>query len=256
MTESPQGADEGLPSLVEALGRRAAPHLMRARWLFRSATGSEDDRLKAEQEFGAVLARTYLQAMPGRMSPLNQRFLDQLGRKLTVRLSNRKRHIRLIGSTEAEIEAFAFPGGYIFISQGLLQSCRLNEDEVAFVAAHEIGHVVKGHAVKRMMSSTLLRAIARSRLSRTPLTRTVAGLAESLMANSYSRDQERAADLFGMRLTLAAGFNPRGAVALFERLMQANPQEIPTYFSSHPPLAERRDIAEEAAAALEKKPKP
>ena len=129
-----------------------------------------------------------------------------------------------------EPNAFALPGGYIFISRGLLVLAN-NEDELACVIGHEITHAAKRHAAAQQ---ALLRA--QSRLAM-PFMR-----AKQLSA--YGRDMEREADEGGQILAAAAGYDPRGMSTFLASLgqmerMRTGAARVPTWFDTHPTSIER-----------------
>jgi Zn-dependent protease with chaperone function len=143
--------------------------------------------------------------------------------------------------TQAEqAGAFALPGGFLYVTRPLLEMCRFDEDEVACVVGHEMGHVVHGHAMERITSQLLSSAATRAaRIPRGLLTQWIMGTGINLFHSVYSQDRELEADEFGARLAAAAGYDPRGAIRALERLREAEAQgglPLAEYFSSHPPL--------------------
>ena len=141
--------------------------------------------------------------------------------------------------------AFAAPGGFIFITRGLLAMMR-NEAELATVLGHEIGHVTARHSVS-MMSKAQLGQIGLGVGS--IISPTVAQFGElaagglQLLFLSYSRDDERQADDLGYRYALTQGYDVREMVKVFVSLQQtsklAGDSPIPNWLSSHPYPAER-----------------
>jgi predicted Zn-dependent protease len=147
--------------------------------------------------------------------------------------------------------AFALPGGPIFVTRGLLALVR-SEDELAGVLAHEIAHVAARHTVRQVTAATPLgvvfglpAAIVGS-VSR-PLGDLVAlpgALVAGLALSAYERDQEYEADRIGAELTQAAGFAPLGLARLLERLAREEALDGPgpsplSFFSSHPRTPDR-----------------
>jgi predicted Zn-dependent protease len=147
--------------------------------------------------------------------------------------------------------AFALPGGPIFVTRGLLALLR-TEDELAGVLAHEIAHVAARHTVRQVTAATPLgvvfglpAAIVGS-VSR-PLGDLVAlpgALVSGLAMSAYGRDQEYEADRVGAELTQAAGLAPLGLARLLERLAReealhrTEPSRL-SFFSSHPRTPDR-----------------
>ncbi len=152
---------------------------------------------------------------------------------------------------EGMINAFALPGGKICITRGLISKMR-NEDELAAVLGHEIGHVTARHAVSAHARSTLVGlgvAGVGAALSGVGLGQPgaqLAGLAGNVLLMSYSRDQERQADELGYQYMTRCGYNPRGMVELFGIFRQEeknSPGAIAAFFSSHPLTDERISTA-------------
>ncbi len=158
-----------------------------------------------------------------------------------------------------EPNAFALPGGYIYVSRGLLALIN-SEDELANVLGHEIGHVLARHAGRRMSVSAPLAilsgiAAAATGMVSPALGGVVSGIGQvtgGLLLASYSRDQEREADRMAMELSARAGWNPEGMSHLLrtlERDEDARPEQQRqlSFFATHPRTAER--VATTAAAA-------
>jgi len=148
-----------------------------------------------------------------------------------------------------EPNAFALPGGYIYISRGLLTLAN-SEAEVANVIAHEIGHVAARHAAQRDTAAkaatvmTIIGIVAAAAASGDG--RAVGGtqfLSQGLLA-AYSRDQERESDRIAIELTSRAGIDPGGMARFLKQLdnstrLQTGASRIPGFFDTHPATPER-----------------
>jgi len=160
-----------------------------------------------------------------------------------------------------EINAFALPGGFLFVYSGLLKAAT-EEDQVAGVVAHEIGHVAARHWASQMTKASLLN-YATIPLIFVPMTYPVY-LGVSLALNfgvplaflKFSRNDEAEADYLGLQYMYKAGYDPNSYVAFFGRIMEEErrqPGSVPKIFQDHPPTPERIVKAEEEIKQLPKR---
>jgi predicted Zn-dependent protease len=163
-----------------------------------------------------------------------------------------------------EPNAFALPGGYVYVSRGLL-SLLNSEDELAGVIGHEVGHVMARHAVRRVTAATPFAVLfglpaAVLGVVSPGVGGVVAGagtLVGGVVLAPYSREQEREADRLGMELAAKAGWEPGGlssalrTLARASRLSGQDPARS-SFFSTHPAIAERVEDTGRAAGALTK----
>jgi predicted Zn-dependent protease len=157
-------------------------------------------------------------------------YVDELGRKLLRGIPRRGFQYEFSVVDQFEPNAFALPGGYIFISRGLLALAN-DEDEIANVIGHEITHAARRHAASQQ-------ALARHM---NPLS---VGYLRAASLASYGRDMEREADRGGQILAAAAGYDPTGMstflkdLGQMERLLLGHAR-APTFFDTHPGSRER-----------------
>ncbi|HXN05490.1 MAG TPA: M48 family metalloprotease [Nitrospiria bacterium] len=152
------------------------------------------------------------------------------------------------------INAFAVPGGYIFIYDGLLGKMT-GPDELAGVLSHEIGHVKKDHFFKEDAQANIfsIAGIVAALLTREPAALVAGQLASESSHLSFSREHEREADSVGLRMLNRAGYNPLGLKKFFNTLREYekfNPSLVPAYFSTHPVSEEREMNMEVLSRAL------
>lgn len=153
------------------------------------------------------------------------------------------------------LNAFACPGGFIYIHKGLLD--KLNDDELAFVFGHEIGHVAARHAVKRIQANLgfqmiLALVFVGAGEAGAETAQSVADFSSTLynlVSLGYSREDEYLADKLGIKYASLAGFDPQGALSALEKLKQEGGLNVP-FLSTHPPIDERISKAKEQVAAL------
>ncbi len=165
---------------------------------------------------------------------------------------------------DAKVNAFALPGGYVYITRGLL-SIAADEAEVAGVLGHEIGHVTARHTAQRY-SATMATNIglqvlgAIGSIAGVPGTGQLASIGAQLALQSYSREQELESDLLGVRYISRAGYDPDAMAGFFHKLKartvledkmsnRADSTEKLNIMSTHPLTSERIIEAEKLAAA-------
>jgi len=148
------------------------------------------------------------------------------------------------------INAYAFPGGTMGVTRGILLSIE-NEAELAALVGHEIGHISARHTSSRMSKQTLtgLAVAGFGILLATQVDKDsmalalgLGGVAAGLLLANYSRDDERQADALGLEYMVKAGYNPKGMVGLMDMLQglgKKEPSMIEQMFSSHPMSTER-----------------
>jgi predicted Zn-dependent protease len=185
-------------------------------------------------------------------------YISELGARLLAAAdSGSRRDIDFFVVQEDTINAFALVGGHIGVHSGLIQVTQ-TESELAAVVAHEIAHILQKHQARMQAgmgraSMTSLAALALAILasrsggaSGGQMTEAAAATATALQMQSmldYTREHEREADRVGLTLLERAGFDPRGAAAIFERLLRANRlneyKGAPSYLRTHPLSTER-----------------
>ncbi len=160
-------------------------------------------------------------------------YVERIGKKLLRALPRRDFAYRFAIVDQMEPNAFALPGGYVFVSRGLLALAN-TEDELACVLGHEIIHAARRHSQQQQVIARSLPGIS------LPSSR-----AKTLAA--YGRDMEREADELGQRLAAAAGYDPMGMSTFMRRLDQRERLLIgaprnPTFFDTHPGTRERARV--------------
>ena len=208
-------------SLFYNLGKATNQRTKKLQWVWQSLTGSESDRIRAEEAVGEQLFRTQL-AEAERIESQKLQTLEALLQQLSQRLRNRHRNFQVALIHEEQPNAWVLPGGFITMTTGLYHLTQGHCGELAFVLAHEMAHVVRGHALQRLLSNAAMKSALR-------LVRG-GGLARSLLKQagvqfierSYSREQEFEADELAIKIMEAANFSRSSAVQLFERFCGAN----------------------------------
>jgi len=234
------------------LGRRFAPHLLKARWIGAALAGTEDERVEAESRMGASLANAFAREVLLEPDGAAAGRLGDVTGRLRARLRNRQRVFRVACMQFPEVNAVAFPGGFIYVSRSLVDLCEDCDDELAFTLAHEMGHVVQGHAARRFLTDSILRALATRMRSVTSQRQALWTLVTGLLKKQYSQRQETEADRFAVHLMASAGFDAAAATAFLRRLsvVSDGPSVLGQYFSSHPSFAARIRCVEEARSLV------
>jgi len=148
------------------------------------------------------------------------------------------------------VNAFALPGGPIFITEGLLGRLR-TEGELAGVLGHEIGHVIARHASERLAKQQLTQGLISAVVvgSGDYTSAQIAQLAGSMINMKYGRDDELESDALGVRIAFEAGYDPRAMAGVMEILAKASSgSQQPEFASTHPaPENRQARIREEIA---------
>ena len=229
-------------NLGRRVGRAAVPALRRTKWAWQSAAGDEDEVLKAEASFGKSLATQLLAATPPSGNREVRRKISEIGQAIQKALQDHRRTLRADVVQSDSANAMSLPGGFVFLSEQMVEFCGGQSDELAFVIGHEVAHVVRRHAWNRMVNQAATRVASLIALRAGPLAQWMRHTGLGLLQNAHSRDAEVEADLLGVRLAASAGYYPAGAVTLLRRLEAMEAGELDSlgkYFSSHPPASER-----------------
>ncbi len=225
------------------VGRLAGVKYRQAKWIWESVAGDEDKAIRTEYGVGQNMAAAVLEQTPGDPDPELRTFLDDIQRRLADRLSNRLHRFEVTPIQDPQPAAFALPGGFLFVAKSLVELCDHDQDELGFVVAHEMAHVVRRHAISRMLGQTALSAAALASPARGAVAPWVRKVGVQFLERAYSREQEFDADELGGMLMRAADFDPSGSVRAlrrFERLDRAaDGVGLGAYLSTHPPVADR-----------------
>lgn len=141
-----------------------------------------------------------------------------------------------------EVNAFALPGGYVYIYTGLIQQTP-SLDELANIIGHEVAHICARDGVNQMQKSIIYSIPAQILLqNRSVAIQKAVDTAFTLSMLKYSRAQELQADTYGVRYAYRAGYNPEGMITFLQKLQEIE-NESPSinipFLSSHPDIPER-----------------
>jgi predicted Zn-dependent protease len=169
--------------------------------------------------------------------------LRAIGERLHARtpLANRPFTFNIVD--DPEVNAFAIPGGHIYINRGLIEQAD-RENMLASVVAHEMSHVVARHSIKQMEQANAINAIGSVLLGNAPAVAQIAGqiVAGGAMAR-FSRADEKQADDMGLELMASAGYNPTGMLDMFQKLLALDKGgsggAVARFFQDHPGTQDR-----------------
>jgi len=227
-----------MSSLFYNLGRKAGPTVRRVTWIWQSLTGSEADAIRVENQVGRDLAREIRKQLAPDNEQKTVQILNEIGPHLAKCVAKKLRKFNFEVVKSDEPNAFALPGGFIFMTRELVELCERDRDELAFILGHEMAHVIRGHAIKRIMSNSAVNIASRAVPIRGQLSAWLRKVGIKFLESAYSQELEFQADKLGVRLVDAAGYNPNASIKLLGRLKELNLSESKSvagnYFSSHP----------------------
>ncbi|MBN2965218.1 M48 family metallopeptidase [Sulfurospirillum sp. T05] len=166
--------------------------------------------------------------------------------------------------TEDTLNAWCMPGGKIAFYTGILDQLKLDDHEVAAIMGHEMAHALREHSRERA-SQDQLRQIGLFAVQKaTGASGEVMKLADMAthytITLPYSREHERESDIIGLELAARAGYDPKGAVRVWEKMAKVSQSTPPEFLSTHPSPQSRIAELQQAAARVmplyEKAPKP
>ena len=157
-----------------------------------------------------------------------------------------------------EINAFALPGGFIYVNRGLIERAQ-QLDELAGALGHEIGHVVRRHSVDQIKKQTGANVAVElgcrlTELCNNDVARAAIQVGGAALFARYSREDEMEADSEAVVNVIRAGIDPDGIPVLFRRLLEerrTSPMRIEAFFASHPLEEDRIRATERAIAELD-----
>ena len=177
--------------------------------------------------------------------------VTEIGERL-AKVSDRtdlKYHFSVV--QDKEINAFTMPGGYIYINSGLLEMT--NDDELACVIGHEIGHVAAKHIAKKLQAQLgydILMNVALQNASVRQMQQAI-DVTFNLVELGYSRDDELLSDRLGVKYAYKAGYDPYAMVSFLKKLNEKDKDQMgPVFLRSHPYTSERIKMMEKQIPAI------
>lgn len=236
-------------------------------WLFLSGCSTEYNVVTGKEELyfystdkevqigQAIAKEVELQYKPVD-DPLLQKRVEDIGKKVAAASDRKEVDYRFKALEDNEINAFALPGGFIYVNKGLLEKIS-DDDELACVLGHEVGHIVARHSIKKLqaiMGYSLVRVLT-AVATRSSGAVTAADLAFTEIILGYGREDELLADQLGSRYAKRAGYNPRSMISFLQRLEDINkrkPLRPRSYFKTHPYVPDRiREVKQELGERID-----
>jgi len=172
-------------------------------------------------------------------------YVRGLGAKLAAQAPGEKFPYQFNVVSAREVNAFALPGGFIFVNAGTLAAAR-NEGELAGVVAHEIMHVALRHGTNQASKAYVankglgaIRSVFGDGENLGQVVSSIGGAGANMLFLKFGRTAERQADLGGAQLMAAAGYDPRDMAGFFETLEREGGQRGPEFLSDHPDPGDR-----------------
>lgn len=213
-----------------------------------------------EQEIGEVMAEEVNPHLPLIDDPLLTAYIHAVGTRIGEVSRRPDLDYRFYLVNTDAVNAFALPGGHIYLTRGLIERIE-NGAEFAGVLAHEIGHVAARHGVQRLerelRTGSLVSVLYNTILGGEPaiLRQNSLQMANLVWAARHSRRDEKEADRLAIDYLNRTGVDPRGIVTLLETLLEEEEREgggMPVdWFSTHPLTSSRIEDAERSIARLE-----
>ncbi|MBN2096882.1 MAG: M48 family metalloprotease [Candidatus Omnitrophica bacterium] len=233
-----------LPFLLSCTGRAE----------YNLATEEEEHLLfstESEIKLGRSLARQVESKFKICKDAQIQKRVGEIGKKLVDACDRKDISYSFTALEDEKVNAFALPGGYIYINTGALEKAD-SDDEIAGVLAHEIGHITARHSMKRLQASLgynliSILAIAAAKDARY---KRGADLAFDQIMLGYSREDEFMADRLAIKYLKKSQYDAQAVVSFLEKLRQIEKEAplkplVARYYRSHPYLPERISSAKQ-----------
>jgi len=217
-----------------------------------------------DQEIGRQSADAAENQLPILNDKSIETYVDRVGKRLAAVAPGADYPYQFKVVNASDINAFALPGGYMYVNRGLIEAAQ-NEGQLAGVMAHEMAHIALRHgtsqASKAYLSQTGLGIlgglISKDNRSTEQTIATLGGFGLNTLFLKFSRTAEEQADITGVQMVAAAGYDPVDMVNFFNILaneQNRNPGKVEQFFSSHPAPANRAARINQEIALLAVKP--
>jgi len=196
-----------------------------------------------EVQMGQAIAKEVSKEYKEAQDPLMQKRVEDIGKKIAAVSDRKEINYHFFVLDEDDINAVSLPGGYVYIFKGLIEKVS-NDDELAGVIAHEVGHIVARHSIKRLQAMQGY-SILRILVAAAPSSGEVGAAADTAFTElllGYSREDELLADQLGARYLARAGYDPQAMITFLKKLQEVTkraPLQPKSYFKTHPYVPDR-----------------
>ena len=248
MMKTRHSAPAALLAALMVLGPLSAPSL--AQTTTRSAQpGFNLFTVQQDVDLGRQSALEVEKKVPMLNDASTNAYLNRIIARLAAVAPGAKYPYRIKAVNDGEINAFALPGGPMYVNRGLIDAAR-NEAELAGVLAHEMSHVALRHGTNQASKAYLTRSgisilgglFGKQGGSTSQIVNAVGGVGLNTLFLKFSRDDEYQADATGAEIMARAGYDPNAMASFFEQLrarQSREPGKLDTFFSDHPAPADR-----------------
>jgi predicted Zn-dependent protease len=194
-----------------------------------------------EVQMGTEYAQQINAQLPIVRDPEVVRYINVLGDSIAKLADDRSLNWQFFVVNANEVNAFAVPGGYVYVNRGLIDRAQ-RMDQLAGVLGHEIGHVVRRHSVQQMEKAQganvgVTLACVLTSVCNSQATAAAINVGGSALFAKFSRDDEAEADAEGVKNVVRAGIDPRGIPEMFRILLderERSPSTVSSWFATHP----------------------
>ena len=205
--------------------------------------------VEQDVELGRASAKEVDRQLPMVRDAAVERYVSDVGRRLAAAAPGAKYPYEFKVANLSDINAFALPGGFLYVNRGLIEAVTA-EGELAGVLAHEIAHVALRHQTNQVSKAYLARAgagilgglLGGGGSATGHVMQALGGLGLNALFLKFSRTDEEQADVVGTQILARAGYNPADMARMFEMLRRAagrDPGRLARFFSDHPATADR-----------------
>lgn len=208
-----------------------------------------------EVSIGNILAAQVSKNYKISKDPQQSNRVKEIGAKIAVVSDRKDLKYQFFVIQDEAMNAFTTPGGYVYVNSGVLD--KSNDDELACVIGHEIGHIAARHAAKKLQAQIgydILMNIAVSRTGAGAELQKAASITYNLISLGYSREDELTADRLGVKYAYKAGYDPNAMISFLKKIQDMKEEQMGFVFlRSHPYTSDRiKKLQQQMPGIIEK----